>query len=221
MNCSDCEQLFDAYLDGQLSGTLRLEFDAHRLRCRHCQQTVAMLETIGHVVAAEDTPPELPASFATDVVGRIERRQKHRSRRVIRLTLVSATVLQAAAVLVLAILFAGQDEPPPVPMTAETALLESGASPELTPDPSYKAIQDLIRDRVEDRVWEMHAAGKNLTTDFLNVARYLNVMLPQELARESERIAEVNPWQGLWDGLVPSDEEEVETTTPDGDIHSI
>ena len=48
MNCSEAEQLFDAFLDGQLTGSLRLELDAHRLRCRRCQQTLAMMEACEH-----------------------------------------------------------------------------------------------------------------------------------------------------------------------------
>ncbi|MHC5035492.1 MAG: anti-sigma factor family protein, partial [Planctomycetota bacterium] len=72
MNCSECERLFDAYLDGQLAGSLRLEFDAHRLRCRRCQQTLAMLETIGNVIASDPQVPEMSVTFTDRVMRQIQ-----------------------------------------------------------------------------------------------------------------------------------------------------
>ncbi|MBK8913601.1 MAG: zf-HC2 domain-containing protein [Phycisphaerales bacterium] len=71
MHCSEWERLLDAHLDGQLSGSLRLEFDAHRLHCPRCQQIVAMMETIGTVITA-DEPPPLSTDFADRVMARIE-----------------------------------------------------------------------------------------------------------------------------------------------------
>ncbi|QOJ15669.1 MAG: zf-HC2 domain-containing protein [Planctomycetia bacterium] len=71
MHCSEWERLLDAHLDGQLSGSLRLEFDAHRLHCPRCQQIVAMMETISTVITA-DEPPQLSLDFADRVMARIE-----------------------------------------------------------------------------------------------------------------------------------------------------
>ena len=68
MICSECEQLFDAYLDGQLAGSLRLEFDAHRLRCRQCQQELALLEAVGHAISSDSLTPELSAGFTDGVM---------------------------------------------------------------------------------------------------------------------------------------------------------
>src|SRR5512143_2249321 len=93
MICSECEQLFDAYLDGHLAGSLRLEFDAHRLRCPHCQQTLAMLETIGHVIAADShRQPELSAGFTDRVLEEITRPRE----RIFRLPYVRAAVVVGA-----------------------------------------------------------------------------------------------------------------------------
>ncbi|MBL8879060.1 MAG: zf-HC2 domain-containing protein, partial [Phycisphaerales bacterium] len=71
MNCSEWEGLLDAYLDGQLSGALRLEFDAHRLRCRRCQQSLAMMEAITHVVATDERSPAISDDFTQRVMSQI------------------------------------------------------------------------------------------------------------------------------------------------------
>src|SRR5512143_2502532 len=104
MICSECEQLFDAYLDGQLAGSLRLEFDAHRLRCRHCQQTLAMLEAVGHVISSDSQAPELSGDFTSRVMRQIE--QPHVVRWPMpRVALVLGAVAQIAAVLVFALVW--------------------------------------------------------------------------------------------------------------------
>lgn len=74
MNCWDAEQLFDAYLDGQLSATLRLELDAHRLRCSRCRQALAMMDACVHVMAHDD-PPALSDDFTSRVMAAIGERQ--------------------------------------------------------------------------------------------------------------------------------------------------
>ena len=76
MNCSDAERLFDAFLDRQLSGTLRLELDAHRLRCRQCQQTLAMLESCGEVIASDRRGPVLSDDFAERVMADVSEQQQ-------------------------------------------------------------------------------------------------------------------------------------------------
>ena len=76
MNCSEAEQLFDAYLDGQLTGSLRLELDAHRLRCRRCQQTLAMMEACEHVLTADRRAPELSVDFTERVMADTTRRRR-------------------------------------------------------------------------------------------------------------------------------------------------
>jgi len=106
MNCSEAEQLFDAYLDGQLTGSLRLELDAHRLRCRRCQQTLAMMEACEHVLTADRRVPALAEDFTERVMSDAVQRRRIPGR--LRSTRVAVAVgfgLQAAAVLILAIIF--------------------------------------------------------------------------------------------------------------------
>lgn len=75
MNCCDFEQLVDPFLDGELSGTLRLEFDTHRLRCPLCQQKLAMMEACEHVLAREDHTPAISDDFSDRVMAAIAARQ--------------------------------------------------------------------------------------------------------------------------------------------------
>jgi hypothetical protein len=113
MNCSEAEQLFDAYLDGQLTGSLRLELDAHRLRCRRCQQTLAMMEACEHVLTADRRVPALAEDFTERVMSDAVRRRRIPGR--LRSTRVAVAVgfgLQAAAVLILAIIFQSKPDQP-------------------------------------------------------------------------------------------------------------
>jgi len=220
MNCSECEQLFDAYLDGHLAGSLRLEFDAHRLRCPHCQQTLAMLETIGHVIAADaHQQPELSAGFTDRVLDEIARPRA----RVFRFPYVRAAVVvgalaQAAAVLAIALLWTSRSAPDSVPSTKTDTSLADAATAN---DPAYRAVLGLIAEKVEDHLWEMYSTGTQITADVKNLARYLNVSVPEDVVRESSKVAGVNPWQFFWGVLGPTEEREPEPTSTAEDIHSI
>jgi hypothetical protein len=116
MKCSEAEQFFDAYLDGELAGSLRLEFDAHRLRCTVCQQKLAMMESCEHILARDTRGPLLSDDFTDRVMDEIEQRKvraAHSRRR--RIVIAAAVTLQAAAVIVFALLFTAywnQPEPP-------------------------------------------------------------------------------------------------------------
>jgi len=219
MNCSECEQLFDAYLDSQLAGSLRLEFDAHRLRCRRCQQTLAMLETIGHVIASPAQTPELTPDFTQRVMQDVTRPRA----RIIafplgRVAIVVGALAQAAAVLAIAVVWTTR--PAALAPPSATPMVSLADGPAQT-DPAYNAVLGLIADGVEDRLWEMQTAGTKLTAEVKNLARYLDITLPEDVARESSKIAGVNPWQAFWGTLGPREEEPPEPTPAAEDVHSI
>lgn len=219
MNCTEAEQLFDAYLDGHLKGSLRLEFDAHRLRCTHCQQTLAMLETIGSVIASDRQVPELSTDFTERILADIQPPPAQRPWRIpMRATVMGGAVLQAAAVLALAIMLSAPGTAPDPGAAASRGLAVVDTSGD---DPGREALVNEIAERFEDRLWEMHAAGQTLKSDFVNTARYLNITLPEDVARESQKMAGVNPWQGLWESVIPVADEESETDVPAEDVHSI
>lgn len=212
MNCSECEQLFDAYLDGQLTGSLRLEFDAHRLRCRHCQQTLAMLETVGNVIASDEPTPDLSLDFTERVLADVARPAR-RLRINRRVAVVGALALQAAAVLLL-VLLVNTRESAPRTATDFSTLWNVAGQPA---DPGEEALKAWIVRRIEDRAWEMHAAGVSLATDLSEMRRYMhryaNTLLPDELRKSAQNVS-VNPVLGLLEVVVPGETAEAETVAP-------
>lgn len=68
MNCEQARNLFDAYVDGELSPPLEMEVSAHRLACASCRQELALLEVVGHVMSLdhEDAEPDLLRPDFTD-----------------------------------------------------------------------------------------------------------------------------------------------------------
>jgi hypothetical protein len=109
MNCDEFQKLLDAHLDGELAGTLRLEFDAHRVNCAECEHSVTLLEAVSTVVAAPPRPPALPADFTDRVMAEIavparERGEAVRAHRGLRIALVAGALVQAAAVYMFAVM---------------------------------------------------------------------------------------------------------------------
>ena len=217
MNCVECEKLFDAYLDGQLVGSLRLEFDAHRVHCRHCQRTLAMLEALGNVIASDTQVPELSRDFGSRVLEEI-RQPRQPARWRLRPAVVLLSVFLAAAIVLFAWLWYTHPARPAKPEMGPVATLHGTPSP--NDEVRARAMEALV-DRLESRLWDMHAAGNKLTTDLVNVARYLNIMIPDDVARESVRLAGVNPLQALWDAIVPGPPAEPEPAATAEDVHAI
>jgi hypothetical protein len=177
MNCSEFQRFQDAYLDDRLPGSLRLEFDAHRLRCHGCQQQLALLEALEHTLTADRDVPPLSHDFAERVMGRIERRQPVARRTLpLRVAVVAGMMLQAAAVLAFAVLLQPSGTGPAAPIDNATA---GPAEPlaVIRPHPDID-VYEIIAGRFAARVAEMHAAGQTLTTDAVQIARYLDITVP-------------------------------------------
>ncbi len=104
MNCEQARQLFDAYLDGELSSSLATELGAHRLRCPGCRRALALLEVSGHIIGSDADDAGLPADFSDRLLSCVEDLSRRRWVR-FRRTLYFAGPVAAAAVVVLA--FAG------------------------------------------------------------------------------------------------------------------
>ena len=65
MNCEQARNLFDAYLDGELSQTLQAELGAHRVACDTCRHELALLEVAGDVMSADlDSGDKLGTAFS-------------------------------------------------------------------------------------------------------------------------------------------------------------
>ena len=103
MNCKEARHLFDTYLDGELSGSMADEFNAHRLRCATCRRELALLEVTGHVISADTDTPLLDEEFTDRLLQAAiaERRPWLRGRRLIY----SISSLAAAACLALVLTY--------------------------------------------------------------------------------------------------------------------
>ena len=65
ITCQHARQLFDRYLDDELSSSLRSELHAHVINCTPCQNHLAVLEACGDVIRldkCEPAPSEEPNS---------------------------------------------------------------------------------------------------------------------------------------------------------------
>lgn len=103
MRCDQARQLFDAYLDGELSASLATELGAHRLRCAECRQALALLEVSGHIVRTDQEPVQLERNFTERLLGCMDQRSQPWLMRWRREMYIGGT-LAAAAVIALAFL---------------------------------------------------------------------------------------------------------------------
>lgn len=103
MRCEQARQLFDGYLDGELSASLTTELGAHRLRCAECRQALALLEVSGHIVRTDQEPVQLEQNFTERLLGCMEQRSLPWLMRWRREMYIAGT-LAAAAVIALAFL---------------------------------------------------------------------------------------------------------------------
>ena len=211
MNCNEAEQFFDAYLDDELSGSIRLEFDAHRLRCPVCQQKLAMMEACEHIVARDARLPSLSDGFTERVMGAIggQRVIKLRTRRR-RLVFAAAALMQAAAVLVIAIVWtSGQP--------AQTGAID-GVEARTT---FLSEVEDAIdkKDRVElldliyGRADQVYVARYNLQDEVSRLASYAaNLSVLGDISLSPDSIGE-NPLSEIMGILVPASPEEPEPSS--------
>jgi len=72
MRCQDVRQLFDAYLDGDLSPSQATELGAHRLHCTDCRRALALMEVSGHIIASDRDGVELSAGFTDRLLACVE-----------------------------------------------------------------------------------------------------------------------------------------------------
>lgn len=99
MNCREFEHYLDSYLDGDLQGTLKLEFEAHLVNCESCGHEYAMMEAVGQIIAAP-TPaePRLSEDFSDRVMAGLSAQRK----KDLRFRWVMTRLSRAAAIVLLA-----------------------------------------------------------------------------------------------------------------------
>ncbi|HPC23599.1 MAG TPA: zf-HC2 domain-containing protein [Phycisphaerae bacterium] len=215
MNCAEFERLIDAYLDGELAGSLRVEFDAHRLRCRRCQLTMIAMESVETVLANDRPLATLSDDFTERVMGAIQSRRPVASRlRPRRIVLAAGLLLQAAALMFLAIHpwheggSVSEFEP------VQVAPVESEAVRDL--DLVYELVDRKTEERqaLVDRIFaKLEAAGMNVATDLTQLVSYASALpVPDDVARASDGMHGANPLNLLIDVFIPGAAPELEST---------
>jgi hypothetical protein len=168
MKCSEAEQFFDAYLDGELAGSLRLEFDAHRLRCTVCQQKLAMMESCEHILARDTRGPVLSDDFTDRVMDEIEQRRVLAAHSRRRLVIGAAVALQAAAVIVFALLLTAYwNRPAPVLPPGEDPIFTREVG-----DAMATGNRDTLMELIQVRAGQLEAARSNLKGEVAALAGY-------------------------------------------------
>lgn len=102
MKCEQARNLFDAYLDGELSPSLETELGAHRLHCAECRHQLALMEVVGHVVAADGSgEPVLDDGFTDRLLACLDQGRSRSARPWFRRLRISLPILAAAAAIAL------------------------------------------------------------------------------------------------------------------------
>lgn len=63
MRCDQVRNLFDAYLDGELSSSLATEIQSHCLRCADCGRALALAQVSASILASDLNEPALRGDF--------------------------------------------------------------------------------------------------------------------------------------------------------------
>jgi len=104
ITCQHARQLFDRYLDDELSPSLQAELHAHRLHCSECQNELALSEACADVIRLDAREPALSGSFTDRVMTARRAQLTSRSRHWRRVTIFAGSGLAAAASIALAFL---------------------------------------------------------------------------------------------------------------------
>ncbi len=143
MNCKQAQNLFDTYLNGELSGPLATEFAAHKVSCDKCRRELALLEVAGHVIASDTDTPILSDEFTDRLLAACQTRQElpwYRQRRI--LFKISAP-LAAAACLAMVLSYITAPSTNTVP--GHPAPIVAGATQESTSEDVKAQVDALLK----------------------------------------------------------------------------
>ncbi len=209
MQGEQARQLFDAYLDGELSPPLAMELGAHRIHCPECRRALALLEVSGHIIASDRDPVDLSSGFSNRLLacmGPPGGRWEQRLRRVMYI----GGPLAAAAVVTMAFLgvfdrdqgeWAGKEEVWPggeqVDVTPDVEL------PDLLDEPDLPQADDHAeRVLAEIRAQTPQPAAAPERGDRFMLAYDYSLRTPQEVQQAfggafAEEVFELEPgWHG-------------------------
>ncbi len=139
INCEQAKNLFDPYLNDELSSALVTELDAHRLECDVCRHQLTLMEACGNVVRLDTNEPRVSEDFTDRLMAILEDEQSPRRYLQIdrRLKVVGGLLGVAAAIALLVTLY-------PIISDSDVRVAGEQIQPqELTPVPAANLITGL------------------------------------------------------------------------------
>ena len=210
MDCQQACNLFDAYLDGELSPALATELHAHRLQCASCRQELAVMEVAGHVIASGGDEPALEAGFTDRLLACLQPqvRKPHAGR-----TWIFRIGGVAAAAACLALLIGYLSQPEPRVAGTRVGLVDAGPGvaqpgpPERAdiPSPGLDRAAIALSRTLEDAVRETHESSDSL----VHLGRMTLLQMVEALQLEELRESDA-PYESWPDDTPGEDAEDIE-----------
>lgn len=194
MRCEQARQLFDAYLDGELSSAQATELGAHRVRCADCRRALALLEVSGHVIKSDADEAAVQEGFTDRLLACMDEPEPRWTRRFRRALYVGAP-LAAAAVIALAFLgvfdrsdamVAGKKEEARTPPPTEQ-VRQDVPSPERTADDAAaKRLEEWIN-KTQHNVDTKQKSVQSLQESLdLTITQWLGILNARKAGPEGE-----------------------------------
>jgi len=139
MRCEAAQNLFDAYLDGELSSSQRTELGAHCVKCPDCRRALALLEVSGHILTSDQEPVSLEENFTDRLLACVDEREASWMRRGQHWLYVAGPLAAAAAVVLMGFFGFFDSNKGRVAGKAETGQIESVLDETEIPEPFLDA----------------------------------------------------------------------------------
>lgn len=210
MNCQQAEQLFNAYLDGDLAALLRDELDAHRLHCTECRQELALLEVAGHVIASDvkSAPAALSSDFTNRLIACVEKPQPQTVQRFRypRWLYIGGSLAAAACILMAFTVFFGGPEP------QVAGVKITNPNPIVADDESLVKELDSAADSIVDRVestWTTRAESAHSLIEFSQMS-LLQILDQFDVEEKASRTDVFESLPESFDELAPTNSDDIE-----------
>jgi hypothetical protein len=219
VNCREFEQYLDQYLDRELEGTLKLEFEAHMVECESCGHMYAMMEAVGQIVGAPSpNEPKLSSDF-TDRIMMDFVEQRHKTLRFRKILAASSVAASIGVILTGLVLFTSVQ---PMQNEAGSNLASNPLmAPTLNQAPSVLAMNDLTAKSGRNsalfdlkNIYSSNSASEStLAADTVGkqkqVKEDLNQWLASKLERAGNNLWEITQlrdvaWSQMRQGLIKS-----------------
>lgn len=225
MNCEQAQQLFDAYLDGELSPSLKTELGAHCVQCADCRRAMALTQVSGHILSADRDPVELDVGFSDRLVACVDSRTNHWTVRFRRWAYIGGP-MAAAAVILLAFMgafdrggtskVAGRvAEPPAIEIVFDELDIELSDSATISGDENEHALQGWLH-QVETNLKQKRGSGEQLQ-ESLN----LTILQMLDILDKADGSAPANPTRIDPKGLPAKDKSKHPADHGDQDVEDL